>query len=242
MSFIEYVREDPTTNDPLHELARLNRFTLRDLDQNRRGKIANGQIPMLFGNALGPIRHAGGALVGWLLFCLVIKYWVPGIVLWIAKMVGVPTGAIFGATTLASAVAFLAGVFKSIRSILLLLLDLAGGKVAWIDGRITVSREEVAGLGLARLHGEKHMKCWFVIRGQHFEAREDACAEENAPSGKVRLYYAPRSRIMLSLDTAASPGPASAPAAAAAVVVAPQPASPAAGGCSRTGIRKVIGK
>ncbi len=231
MSFIEYVREDPSTNDPINELARLNHFTIPDLEQNRLGKIANGQIPMLFGSALGPIRHAGGALVGWLLFCLAIKYWVPGIIMKIASMLGVPQGAIFGVTTLTSALAFVAGVFKSIRSILLLLLDLASGKVSYIDGRITVSREEQNGVGLARLHGEKHTKCWFVIRGEHFEASEEACAEENAPSGKVRLYYAPRSRIMVSLDTAASPGstPARAPAAPAAVASPTAPsATPAA--------------
>ncbi len=228
MSFIEYVREDPSTNDPINDLARLNHFTIPDLEQNRLGKIANGQIPTLFGSALGPIRHAGGAFIGWLLFCLAIKYWVPGIIMKIANMFGMPQGAIFGITTLTSALAFLAAVFKSIRSILLLLLDLASGRAAYIDGRVTVSREEVNALGLARLHGEKHTKCWYVIRGEHFEAREEACAEENAPSGKVRLYYAPRSRIMLSLDTgAAAPRHPSAPAAVASPA-APSPATAAA--------------
>ena len=73
MSYIEYVTADHRVENPLPELARTNRFTMADLEQNRNGKISDTQWTRLLLRALQPVRYTGGALLGWLLACWLIQ-------------------------------------------------------------------------------------------------------------------------------------------------------------------------
>ena len=198
MSYIEYVTNDAQLHDPLPELGRVTGFTMPDLEDNRRGRISNSQMARLFGRALSPVRYTGSAMIGWLVIVYAVRTWVPGIVIWIARMCGVPIGSVLSLTTVCCAGALLLSILQSAHRVGLLILDLARGRTTFKDGRIVVSRDEETGLGLARLWGEKHMKCSYVIAGEHFEVDEEACLAP--PEGRFRLYHTPRSKLLLSME------------------------------------------
>jgi hypothetical protein len=200
MSYIEYVTNDAQANDPLPELARATGFTMPDLEDNRKGRISNSQMVRLFGRALQPVRYTGSAMIGWLAFVYAIRNWVPGIVLWIARMCGVPVGSVLSIVTLGCAGALALSILQSAHCVGLLIADLAKGQATFKDGRVVVSREEKNGLGLDRLFGEKRMRCSFVMAGEHFEVDQEACAA--APEGRCRLYHTPKSKLMLSIEPA----------------------------------------
>jgi len=198
MSYSEYVTSDDHFEDPLEKLARANRFTVADLEQNRNGKISDTQWMRLLLRPLKPVRYTGGALLGWLLCCFVVQTFVPRIVLWIMALKGV--GVVFvGGVTLACAGAFLLSVVKSARTMALLIADLSAGKAACIEGRASPSREDEGGLGLARLYGETNTNYWYVVKNEYFDVNQGAHAA--LPDGlQVRLYYTPKSKLLLSIE------------------------------------------
>jgi len=200
MAYLEYITADENYEDPLPDLARANHFTMADLELNRGGKISDTQWMRLLLRAVQPVRYTGGALLGWLICCFVVKTLVPRIVLWIMAMLGVKgVGILFGAITLACVGAFLLSVFKSARTTALLIADLNAGKAGCIEGRVSPSREEEKGLGMARIYGEKHTQHWYVVKDEYFEV--DQQAHSVLPEGKqFRLYYTPKSKLLLSLE------------------------------------------
>ena len=198
MSYSEYVTSDDHFEDPLEKLARANRFTPADLEQNRNGKISDTQWMRLLLRPLKPVRYTGGALLGWLLCCFVVQTFVPRIVLWIMALKGV--GVVFvGGVTLACAGAFLLSVVKSTRTMALLIADLSAGKAACIEGRASPSREDEGGLGLARLYGETNTNYWYVVKSEYFDVDQEAHAALTDDM-QVRLYYTPKSRLLLSIE------------------------------------------
>ncbi len=204
MSYSDYVTSDDHYEDPLPEMARANRFTMADLEQNRNGKISDAQWVRLLLRALQPVRYTGGALLGWLLCCFVVKTFVPRIVLLILALKGI--GVFFvGGITLACAGAFLLSVLKSARTVALLIADLSAGKAASIEGRVSPSREDEGGLGMARLYGETNTNYWYVVKNEYFDVDQGAHAA--LPDGmQVRLYYTPKSKLLLSIEPK-FPGP-----------------------------------
>lgn len=138
--------------------------------------------------------------MGWLICCFAVKTLVPAFVLWIISLLGFKgLGVLFGAVTLACTGAFLVSVMKSARTMGLLLVDLNTGAAACIEGRVLPSREEERGLGLARLHGEKHTHHWYVVKNEYFEVDEQAHAA--LPEGRqFRLYHTPKSKLLLSIE------------------------------------------
>ena len=200
MGYIEYITADENYEDPLPDLARANHFTMADLELNRGGKISDTQWMRLLLRAVQPVRYTGGALLGWLICCFVVKTLVPRIVLWIMAMLGVKgVGILFGVVTLACVGAFLISVLKSARTTALLMVDLKLGKAAAIEGRVSPSREEERGLGMARIYGEKHTHHWYVVKNEYFEV--DQQAHSVLPEGRqYRLYYTPKSKLLLSIE------------------------------------------
>jgi hypothetical protein len=198
MSYIGYVTADHDFGDPLPDLARANRFTMAELEQNRKGEISDTQRMRLLLRPLQPVRYTGGALLGWLLCCLVVKTLVPRIFLWFMAMKGI--GIVFvGGVTLACLGAFLLSVLKSASTMALLIGDLSVGKAACIEGRVSPSREDERGLGLARLYGETNSNYWYVVKNEYFEVDQEAHAA--VPNGmQFRLYYAPKSKLLLSIE------------------------------------------
>ena len=200
MSYLEYVTLDSTSEDPMPELARTNRFSMEDLARNREGKISESQRTKLFSRALRPLRYPLGALIGWLIAVVIIKTLIPGFILGIISMMG-------GKSVTAAAVVITAGcvlatlvaAMQSSRLIALLIADLSAGKADFLDGRLSVSKEEDNGLGLDKFHSQKVMRCAYVIKGEYFAVDEEAAAA--APQGnQYRLYFTPKSKLLLSLE------------------------------------------
>jgi hypothetical protein len=185
--------------DPLPELARVNRFTMSDLAENRGGKISVRQWFCLSFRALKPVRYTGGALAGWLFFCYAVKLAVPAFVLWIMAKLSYGGIALLGGITLATAAAFLMALIKSAHTSFLLFIDLCTGRAAFKEGRVSASREDEPGLGLARLWAEKNTKYWYVINNQYFEVALESHAA--LPDRMLfRLYHTPRSKMLLSIE------------------------------------------
>jgi hypothetical protein len=139
-------------------------------------------------------------LLGWLLCCFVVKTLVPAIVLWIMALLGVKgVGILFGVVTLACVGAFLISALKSARTTALLMVDLKLGKADGIEGRVSPSREDEQGLGMARLYGEKHTHHWYVVKNEYFEVDQQAYAALHE-GRQYRLYYTPKSKLLLSIE------------------------------------------
>ncbi len=200
MSYIEYITADQEYENPLEELARTNRFSMDDLEANRSGKISDTQWFRLLGRAIDPVRYSGGALAGWLIACFVVKTFVPTIVLWIISLLGAKgIGVLFGVVTAACAAAFLVALTKSTRTMALLIADLRAGKASCFEGRVSPSKEDEKGLGMARVYGEKHTNYWYVAKDQYFAVDQEAHAAL-PPSMLFRLYYTPQSKLLLSIE------------------------------------------
>ena len=200
MSYIEYITTDQEHENSLDELARTNGFTIADLEANREGKISDSQWFRLLIRAVRPVRYSGGALLGWLLCCFVVKTIIPSFVLWIISILGAKSiGVLFGAVTLACVGAFLMAVFKTAHTMSLLIADLKLGKSACIEGRVTPSKEDEGGLGMARVYGEKHTNFWYVAKNEYFEVDQEAHAALPA-GGLFRLYHTPKSKLLLSIE------------------------------------------
>ena len=198
MSYIGYANAGTDFEDPFPALQRANRFTLADLEQNRNGKISEAQRTRLWLRPLKPIRYTGAALLGWLFVCVVVRALVPSFVLWFLAVKGVGI-ALVGGVTLACVGAFLVSVLKGASTMTLLVADLNAGKAACTEGRVSVSREDEGGLGLARLYGETNTNYWYVVNNEYFEVEAEAHA---ALPHRVqfRLYYTPKSKLLLSLE------------------------------------------
>ena len=205
MSYIEYVTADQGAEDPMPDLARTNGFTDDDLAQNRAGKISDKQMGRLFSRAFQPLRYPLTALVGWLFACWVVKTVVPGIILMIVAILGGKLmTAVFGVITLGCVAAAFIGLLQSGRLTVLLIQDLSAGTASFMEGRLSVSREEDDGLGLDKFHDRKRRRSHFVMNNEYFEVDEEAAASARNLSltGRFRLYFAPRSKLMLSLEPA----------------------------------------
>ena len=202
MSYIEYVTSEPEAENLLPDLAKANHFTMEELAQNRAGKIADGQMMKLAVKAIKPIRTSGTVLIGWLIFLFVIKTLIPDLALRLAGMwLGKSLGALFFAITLGCVVSVLFGLWSSGRMTIGLLQDLSKGTAAVLEGRVAVSRDRADIQGMARLHGETGEVYHYVINETYFEV-DQLAFETLASRQNYRLYYAPRSGLLLSIEPA----------------------------------------
>ena len=202
MSYLDYTNESQSWGDVQAELARANGFTMAELEENRGGRISTGQMRKLFVKALAPLRAAVITMAGWLLFLLVIRTFVPGILLRLAGMFGYKASVPMIAITAGCVLSLIAALLKTSRRTFELLIDVAGGKVAKTEGRVYATREEAPGHGMMRFHGERRHMYYYAIKDQYFEVTERGHAALPERS-LLRLYYTPRSRLLLSLEAAA---------------------------------------
>ena len=127
-----------------------------------------------------------------------MKLLIPGFVLWIMAKMGYGI-ALVGGITLAAVGAFLISVIKSAHTIALLVVDLSAGKAIYSEGRVSASREDEQGLGLARFWGEKSTNYWYVVNNQYFEVEMEGHAA--LPDRmQARLYNTPKSKMLLSIE------------------------------------------
>jgi hypothetical protein len=200
MSYIEYVSSESDAENLLPDLAKANRFSMEELVQNRAGKIADAQMFKLAAKAIHPIRTSASVLIGWLIFLFVIRTFVPGLALRLAGMwLGKSLGLLFLVITLGCVVSVLAGLWKSGRMTVGLMSDLSKGAAAVMEGRVAVSRDQADVQGMSRLYGEKDEVYHYVINNQYFVV-DQLAFETLASRQNYRLYYAPRSGLLLSIE------------------------------------------
>ena len=202
MSYVEYGAAEPAAEDILKTLADANCFSMEELKENRDGRISNQQMGKLVRKALAPLWAAAMTLAGWLLFVLVIQTFVPGIVLQLAYALGAEKlGVPLVAVTAGCLFSLLVALLKCSRKTVELLLDLSAGKAAYTEGRVYASREDEAGQGMRWLHGEKVPTYFYVIKNDYYEV--SAAGHAVLPHGGLfRLYFTPRSHLLLSIEPA----------------------------------------
>jgi hypothetical protein len=190
---------------PPEDIARANRFTMQDLAENRNGRISTTQFFRLFGRAVEPVRYTAPLFGGWLMAWYAVNY-VPGVRLlargmWLFGGSAISPVAFFAIAVLCAGM-FMLSVLKSAGSIGLLLVDLSQGKTAHMEGRLSPSREGRTDWSLAKLWGStaQSMKYSYVIGDQYFTVDETAHGVELDPRANYRLYYAPRSKLLLSVE------------------------------------------
>ncbi|HEV2687839.1 MAG TPA: hypothetical protein VGV35_04770 [Bryobacteraceae bacterium] len=214
MSYIEYVTSEPEAENLLPDLAKANRFTMEELALNRAGKIADGQMLKLAAKAVRPIKTSSSVLLGWLIFLFVIYTFIPGLVIRLAGMwLGKSLGALFAAITLGCVISVLAGLWRSGRMTFGLFGDLSKGVAAMIEGRVAVSRDRADIQGMSRLYGEKDEVYHYVLNNQYFEV-DQLAFEALASRQNYRLYFAPRSGLLLSIEASLGAPPKPKPAEA----------------------------
>lgn len=203
MSYIQYGVSD--AGPSLQDLARANGFTMQDLEENRKGRISTTQLVRLFGRALEPVRYSAPVFGGWLMLMYAIDN-VPGLS-WIAQGMWLFGGSamspsVFFAVTAFCGLMLVVSILKSAGTIGLLMADLSKGEAARKEGHLSPSREGQTDWSLARLWGStaQRMKYSYVIGGEYFTVDELAHGVELDPRANYRLYYAPRSKLLLSVE------------------------------------------
>ena len=198
---IDFAYTGPTTADLTKDLAKGNDYNEADLAQNRAGRISDRQMVKLSAQALKPVFISGGTLGFWLLFSWFIREFVPGILqLFIFKyaMAG------YWTITVGAAGAFLMGLLNSSRLTFLLIQDLMAGKSAMIEGRATSGWEERPAQGTSRLWGMKEAVYHYCVQNEYFEVSHEGFevlhTKYDTYSPGVKLYYSPKSKLLLSVD------------------------------------------
>jgi hypothetical protein len=185
---------------------------MAELEQNRNGKIAAGQMLKLAARALKPFYASAAVLSGWLIFLFIIRTLVPDLALKLAGMwLGKSLGVLFLVITVGCVISLIAGMWNTGRMTVGLLVDVSKGQAAVVEGRVAVSRAQADIQGMARLYGEKAEVHHYVINDEYFEVSMQAY-EALAPRQLYRLYYTPRSKLLLSIEpaTGSNPKPAAA--------------------------------
>jgi hypothetical protein len=200
MSYIEYVNAGEPVEDLLPVLAKANEFTMEELAENRAGRISNQQMVKVARKALKPFETSAKALIGWLLFLLVIRTFVPSFVLKLASLfLGKSLGGMFLLITIGCIVSVVIGLLKSTRLTFLLVRDLIQGKTAKAEGRVSASSEEEKGIGMDRLHGDNVATYYYVLKNEYYEVTPQG--HEALEEGSLyTIYFAPLSKLLLSIE------------------------------------------
>lgn len=201
MAYSNYLGEVPDPQELREILAKANRFTLEELAVNRSGRIADTQMVSLTGQAMRPLWTALMTLCGWLLFLLVIYVFVPGIILRIASMImGKSITAVFLLITLGCIGSLIFGFFRSGSRTVRLIADLSQGKAEMREGRVWAARRGEDSHGMDKLHKERNESYHYVLNNEYFEVRDLVAWEALAPRELYRIYYAPSSKLLLSIE------------------------------------------
>ena len=218
MAFIDYVQATPSTEDMLVDLARVHHFTADHLAANRKGKLHASQSTKLIKlGALKPLRTAGIVigfaflvrtawagyvehvnvlkfvlqLVGSLALLDLGEFWkiyghagssgfsgIMGKVL-----IGAPAAAIFG--------------LRQLR--MPMVLDAISGKVKSETGSVETASAERKARGKNAKEGFTEYDHYYAIGKNKYEVPPGA-SDVVYPGTVYRLYYAPKSRVVVAIE------------------------------------------
>ena len=151
--------------------------------------------------ALTPLFSSAATLAGWFIFLYLFRMFVPGIAQKFLLQVG---GLGIWPITIGAIGAFLMGVLTTSRLTFLLLRDLAAGHAAKFEGRVAGSWEELPCQGMSRLYGATEPHYSYVIKDTYFSVAEAGhkllATKYDTYRPTVKLYYAPKSKLLLAVE------------------------------------------
>ena len=201
-SFGETHRE-PTLEEFTQDLAQANQFKPADIASNRNGFMSTRQFFRILWRTSKPLRQATWSLCLWVaLLAIVFSLFRSKF----ARMLFFRNYAfeVIG-LSFSIAMAFLVAMLHTTERTWQLLKDLLSGEVTSVEGRLHTSWQEELGEGFKRLKGEMVPTYYYSVRQENFEVQPEAHEilrskyEDFRP--KVRIYFTPRSRLLLSIET-----------------------------------------
>jgi hypothetical protein len=233
MSYIDYVNESVRSPEQeLDDLKKANGFTAVELALNRLGKIGAGQTSQLIEQLLRPLVKSFLVMAGWLLLILVTTWIISaGIHLdahrpftgmaffrrfWLFRGLYVLTFVRLGAVimVISCAGAFIVAAMTTTVNTMGAIRDMWDGKAAMIEGRVYTSEEEKRGSPWdavreqwTRVRQERDKIYRYAVRDVAVEVSY-AGFRALASGGHYKLYYSPRSKLLLSIEPAGGLAPA----------------------------------
>lgn len=226
MAYLDYLNESVRTpQEELEDLKKANDFSDTDLLCNRSGKLAAGQTSRLIAQIFRPLVRSFLILAGWLLTIVVLASTILAGMHLNSQMHG-PAGPVFlerfllfrglyivsflriGALimVISCAGALIIAVITTLVKTIDLIRDLLTGQVATIQGRVYAAEEENRGTPWdalrdqwTRVHQERSKTYRYAIRDVALDV-SDAGFRAIASGGHYKLYYTPRSRLLLSIE------------------------------------------
>jgi len=227
MSYIDYVNESVRSpQEQLDDLSKANGFAVVELEMNRLGKMGAGQISQLFGQILRPLVKSFLVMAGWLLV-IVVTTWIisagihvdahrtfTGMVFfrrfWLFRGLYVLTFVRLGAAivVISCAWAFIVAALTATVDTAGTIRDAWDGTAATIEGRVYASEEEKRGTPWdavreqwTRVRQERDKIYRYAVRDVAVEVSY-AGFRAIASGGHYKLYYTPRSKLLLSIEPA----------------------------------------
>lgn len=196
----EYVARECSPENLGADLAEANQFTEEDLLANRMNKISNTQMLRLAVQAMRPFFSALVTLIGWMIFVQVVRTFVPRFIQ--TLLFGKAAGSLL--LLLGCVWAVIVGFLQSSKLTLLLIMDVLRGQTATAEGRVASSKTEEPAQGLDRFHGEKKWSYGYVVKDLELEVSEAAFellhTSYDQMRPRVKIYYTPKSKMLLSIE------------------------------------------
>jgi len=193
----------PSIEEFSSDLARVNQYKPADIVANRNGFMSRKQFFRLLWQASKPFRQAAWSLCIWVaLLGLIGSLFRQRLM----RMVFFHNYAIEAVgVSISVAIAFVVGLMNTSEQCWLLLKDLLSGEVTSVEGRLDPAWQEEMGEGLKRIKREMVRTYHYSVRQESFEvqplAHELLRSKYDDFRPVVRIYFTPRSRQLLSIET-----------------------------------------
>src|SRR6185369_14356128 len=208
---MSYYADAPDHKEMLSSLAIANQFSMKELEENRTGKITDAQRMKLIIRSVTPVVGALLTCIGWSLFLYVLHlFHIDSLILYSSigvrmMLLKAAIIAFVGSVTFGCLMLLVGGIIKSSERILGLMSDLSTGRVAVMQGKVWASRGEDTAEGLSRLFGRKSQSFHYVLGEHYFEVHGVSAYEALVPKEFYRVYFVPKSKLLLSIEPASAP-------------------------------------
>jgi hypothetical protein len=193
----------PSIEEFSADLARANQFKKADIAANRNGFMSTRQFFRLLWQASKPIRQATWTLLVWVSLLTFLNMLFRSRFMRFVFFHNYAWEAI--TVSIGVAISFIVAILNSSERSWLLVKDLLAGEVTSVEGRLDPSWGEEMGEGFKKIKREMVPTYHYSVRQEKFEVQPQAFEllrskyEEFRPV--VRIYFTPRSRLLLSIET-----------------------------------------
>ena len=192
----------PSMEEFSSDLARANYYKISDVTSNRNGFVSTRQFFRLLWQASKPARQAAWSLCVWIALLWLVGRVFRGSLMRMTFFHNYAFEAV--GVTVSVVVALIVGIANTTSRSWLLIKDLLTGEVTSVEGRLDPTWQEELGEGFKRIRREMVPAYYYLVRQERFEVPLGAYEmlrskyEDYRPI--VRLYFTPRSRMMLSIE------------------------------------------